>query len=173
MHETPAGTGGGEGWADRLPFAALGDPVALWQAWLRALGMRAPLSGDVTQAIDTSLVRGIGDQLGFININASRAGDAGLEQRIVSEVASYGRQLGRVLDALDVLIRNDRRGRLAPEDQQALESLEALRAEIEAVKARAAADHVDRLIAQIRALREDPEGNRAALRRIQQALEDG
>jgi hypothetical protein len=162
MQESPAGTGSGERWP---------DPVAAWQAWLQAWGLREPLSGDVNQAIDTSLVRGSGDQLGFININTSRAGDPELERRIVAEVASYGRQLGRVLDALHVLIRNDARADLSPEDQRALDGVEALRAQIGAVKERSAAEHVDRLVAQIRALRSDPEGNRTALRRIEQALE--
>ena len=148
------------------------DPAALWQSWWRTFGLRAPLSGDVTQAIDTSLVRGIGDQLGFININTSQAGDPALERRIVEEVASYGRQLGRLLDAVDVLIRRDTPGKLTRGDQRALDELRALRAEIDATKQRSAAGQVDRLVAEIRALRRDPEANRAALRRIEEALED-
>lgn len=148
------------------------DPASLWRAWWGALGLRAPLSGDVTQAIDTSLVRGIGDQLGFVNINTAGAGDPALEHRIVEEVASYGRQLGRLLDAVDVLVRRDSRGKLTPDDQRALDQLQTMRAEIDAAKQRSAADHVDRIVAQIRALRGDPEANRAALRRIEDALED-
>jgi hypothetical protein len=84
---------------------------------------RAPLSGDVTQAIDTSLIRSFGEQLGFININTTGAGDAQLERRIVEQVASYGRQLGGVLDAVGVLIRHDIAGELPPEDRRALERL--------------------------------------------------
>lgn len=148
------------------------DPASLWRAWWGALGLRAPLSGDVTQAIDTSLVRGIGDQLGFVNINTTGSGDPALERRIVEEVASYGRQLGRLLDAVDVLIRRDTRGKLAPDDQRALDELETMRAEIDVTKQRSAADQVDRLVSQIRALREDPEANGAALRRIEDALQD-
>ena len=164
MHESDSPSAGqGEVWP---------DPTALWQSWWRTFGLRAPLSGDVTQAIDTSLVRGIGDQLGFININTSQAGDPALERRIVEEVASYGRQLGRLLDAVDVLIRRDTPGKLTRGDQRALDELQALRAEIDATKQRSAAGQVDRLVAEIRALRRDPEANRAALRRIEEALED-
>jgi len=148
------------------------DPASLWRAWWGALGLRAPLSGDVTQAIDTSLVRGIGNQLGFINIDTTAAGDPAVERRIVEEVASYGRQLGRLLDAVDVLIRRDTRGTLAPDDRRAIDELQTMRAEIDATKQRSAADHVDRLVSQIRTLRADPEANRAALRRIEDALED-
>ena len=148
------------------------DPRQLWQSWLQAFGLRAPLSGDVTQAIDTSLVRSIGDQLGFININTSGSGDPELERRIVEQVASYGRQLGRVLDALDVLIRRDAGEQLGPEDQLVLTELQRLRREIAATKERSAAEQVDRLVGQIHALQQDPAANDAALRRIRQALEN-
>ena len=149
------------------------DPRQFWQSWLRAFGLRAPLSGDVTQAIDPSLVRGIGDQLGFININTSGSGDPELERRIVEQVASYGRQLGRVLDALDVLIRRDERGQLGPEDQLALTELQRLRTKIAATKEHSAAEQIDRLVGQIHALQQDPAANDAALRRIRQALDNG
>jgi hypothetical protein len=33
------------------------DPSPMWEAWWRARGFPAPLSGDVTQTIKTSLVR--------------------------------------------------------------------------------------------------------------------
>ncbi len=152
-----AGAGQGETWP---------GPATLWQAWWRALGLRAPLSGDVTQTI------GDHDQLGLINLNTTQAGDPALERRIVEEVASYGRQLGRLLDAVDVLIRHDTRGKLARDDQRALDELQRLRAEIDAVKERSAARQVDRLVSEIRTLRRDPEANRTALRRIEEALED-
>ena len=157
------GAGQGETWR---------DPAALWEAWWRALGLRAPLSGDVTQAIDPSLVRGSGDQLGFININSTQAGDPALERRIIEDVASYGRQLGRLLDAVDVLIRHDTRGKLAHDDERALDELQTLRAEIDAAKQRSAVDQVDRVVSEIRALQRDPEANRAALRRIEETLEE-
>ena len=144
------------------------DPAALWQSWWRTFGLRAPLGAvALWEPVD-----GIGDQLGFININTAQAGDPALERRIVDDVASYGRQLGRLLDAVDVLIRRDTPGKLTRGDQRALDELQALRAEIDATKQRSAAGQVDRLVSEIRALRRDPEANRAALRRIEEALED-
>jgi hypothetical protein len=145
------------------------DPVELWNVWWRALGVRAPLSGDVTQDVETSLIRSIGD-LGFININTSRAGDPDLERRITGQVASYGRQLGRMLDAVDVLIRTGRKGSLSVEDQQALDAVQSMRAEIEQVKQRSAAERVDRVVADVRRLGADREANREALQRIRDAL---
>src|SRR5512135_836033 len=160
---------------DEIHFSGTGrppwlDPGALWEAWLRALGWRAPLSGDVAQAIDTSLIRSFGEQLGFININTTGAGDAQLERRIVEQVASYGRQLGRVLDAVDVLIRHNT-AQLPPEDRRALERLQTLRSEITAAKERIASERVDRLIADIHALQQDPQRNHAALHRVREALQ--
>jgi hypothetical protein len=112
------------------------------------------------------------DQLGFININTSRAGDPELERRITEQVASYGRQLGKILDALDVPIRADSRPDLRRKDDQAkLEELQSLRAEVEAVKARTAADRLDQLVSDVRALRADPDANADALRRLREALD--
>jgi hypothetical protein len=59
-----------------------------------------PLGGDVTQWIRTSWIKSLSDQTGFININNVRAGDPEAERRIIEDVASYGRQLGRIMEAL-------------------------------------------------------------------------
>lgn len=136
------------------------NPMDVWGEWLRAWGIRAPLSGDVTQDIETSLVR----------ISLPAAGDPALERRIVEDVASYGRQLGRVLDVVDVLVRRALPAELSAEDQGALKALEALRRDIEAARTRAAADRVDRLVADIERLRRD--GDDSALRRLRAALGD-
>jgi hypothetical protein len=77
------------------PRAADGGPSAVF-----------PFGGDVTQAInpwrwwfDTMT------QIGLINIRVGRTPDEDLERRITEEVASYGRQLGRLSEALDSVIR--------------------------------------------------------------------
>lgn len=49
------------------------QPLNPWQAWLSMFGIRAPLSGDVTQDVAPSI--------GLVNINATRSGDPQLEQR--------------------------------------------------------------------------------------------
>ena len=69
-----------------------------------------PLGGDVTQRIGTWWIKSLSDQTGFININNVRAGDPQLERRIIEDVASYGRQLGRMMEALDVVIGHLRLG---------------------------------------------------------------
>jgi len=157
--------------ADRAP-PTWPDPSELWRAWWRGLNVMAPLSGNVTQTIDTGLFRAIGDQLGFVNINTNGSGDPELERRITDQVASYGRQLGRVLDALDVLIRHTDLANLGQQDRHAVDELLRLRADVEAVKVKAAADDVDRLVAQIHALRADPQANGGTLDRLREALGD-
>jgi hypothetical protein len=142
------------------------DPAELWAPWLRAWGLRAPLSGDVAQDIEPSFVRNLSDQLGLVNISLEGAGDPQLERRIVEDVASYGRQLGRVLDALDVVVRRGLPKNLSQDDRRAVGDLEVLRAEIEALKTKAAADRVDRLIEDIETVKQDPD----TLRRLREAL---
>jgi hypothetical protein len=147
------------------------DWVELWRDWWRAAGVRGPLSGDVDQVFDAALIRTVGDQLGFLNINTTRAGDPELERRITEEVASYGRQLGDVLDALDVLIRADGHGGLSAPDRAALRKVTALRADIERLKLRASTERVDRLVADIEAVRRDAVAESDAVARLRRALD--
>jgi hypothetical protein len=156
----------------RPPGDEPANPADLWSAWLRAWGIRAPLSGDVTQDIETSLIRRLSEQLGFINVSLSSAGDPQLERRIVEDVASYGRQLSRVLDVLHVLIRHALPDDLSPDDRHAVEELEALQTDIEAVKTRETVGRVERLVEDIERLKRDPGAERDALRRLRQALGD-
>jgi hypothetical protein len=145
------------------------DPFGLWEAWTRSLELHAPLSGAVNQAIEASLARSLG-QLGLINITTTRAGDPDLERRIVEQVASYGRQLGWVLEAVDALVRAQRGETLDVDDERALHQLGRLRAEVDELKRRAAAERVDQLVAHIRLLRSAPEANAEALASLREAL---
>lgn len=146
-------------------------PADLWQAWWRMLGIRFPLSGDAVQGdIEPALVRG--GQLGFLNINTTRAGDPSLERQIITEVASYGRQLGRLVDAVGVLSRHQDRDGMTADDLHALDQLQELADRIDATKARAAAERIDQIVADVKALQVDPEANRDALRLLREVLAD-
>ncbi len=138
------------------------QPLNPWQAWLSMFGIRAPLSGNVTQDIAPSI--------GLININETRSGDPGLERRIITEVASYGRQLGWLLEAVDVLARQQPRHGLDEADIRALNQLHKLAERVAAVKGQKALDHVDRIVSEVRALSRDPEANAEAIRRVRAAL---
>jgi hypothetical protein len=67
---------------------------------------KLPLSGDVTQTIApwTAFLSPIGSQFGLININMGQSSAPAVEQDALSDVGSYGRQLGRIGDALIVLL---------------------------------------------------------------------
>jgi hypothetical protein len=78
---------------------------------------------------------------GNIIVNEKNSRSPETERDILAE-QSYGRQLGRLMDAVALLI--DER----PEDlprPKAFDELQALRAEIEAIKQRSAASRLDRL----------------------------
>jgi hypothetical protein len=161
--------------ADPVPTDSPGQEsstlIELWQAWWRAFGLKAPLSGDIFQhLVNPSLLRD-NAQWGIFNINTMRSPDPALEQQIVTEVASYGRQLGRLLEAVDVLARQQQhRDRLDPADQLALDELQDLAQKVAATKSRATVERVDRLVADVQELRRDPDKNRAALDRLKVAL---
>jgi hypothetical protein len=65
-----------------------------------------PFSGDVAQAINpwTWILKAANLQTGFININEQSSADPATEQAIITHVASYGRQLGRILDVMKILM---------------------------------------------------------------------
>jgi hypothetical protein len=122
-------------------------------------GSQYPLSGDVTQAINpfSWWIRS-GQQAGFVNINLSRTGDPDLERRIVEEVASYGRQLGRIVEALDVVVARLPADGYTADERDALRAFSELAGRIAAVKeqdrpARLTLAGLDRLLADVQALR--------------------
>lgn len=62
--------------------------------------MCLPFSGDVTQPWSWLY------QFAPITINQMKTENPALEKRIVNEVASYGKQLGKLVEAVQVLARN-------------------------------------------------------------------
>ncbi len=63
----------------------------------------------------------------FITVNWN-SGDAGVEEHVLGHVGSYGLQLGRILDALDVLIDELGLSGLTKEQQAALVRVQDLAA---------------------------------------------
>jgi hypothetical protein len=100
--------------------------------------MKLPLSGDVSQSIYpwSWFVRGLG-QLGLININIGTTPAPEVEDRILDEVGSYGRQIGRLSDALEVLVATLDRNSLSPEQQAAISAFESQLNAVRGVKATA------------------------------------
>lgn len=88
----------------------------------------APWSGNVSQPWSWWY------QLAPVTINQMQSGDPALEARIVREVASYGRQLGRVMDVIEVLVTKLDKAGLEDGQKDALMAFKSLRDEINRVK---------------------------------------
>ncbi|HEX8167475.1 MAG TPA: hypothetical protein VF601_17045 [Beijerinckiaceae bacterium] len=124
-----------------------GNPLSFWWDMVRQ-----PLSGDVNQRIVTSWLSP--------NVTVNYGGNFEIERRVVSEVASFGRQIGWLAEIVDKLAD----GKSAPAD--ALKKLRKAMKEIAAIKEQVrrsaedeAAEALDRLE------KEDPEGFRKLLER--------
>jgi len=100
--------------------------------------VRLPLSGDVAQAINpwNWMLNSIGSQFGLININLGKSADPQLEEQILEEVGSYGRQLGRLGDVVGVLLKHVKLSDLSEDDKKKIWAFESQLNEIERLKAR-------------------------------------
>ena len=67
---------------------------------------KLPLSGDVVQSINPFAAFMTGGQFGLININLGQSSEPKVEAEVLSDVATYGKQLGRIGDALIVLLNH-------------------------------------------------------------------
>jgi hypothetical protein len=90
-----------------------------------------PMSGDVTQTINPWTWIGI-------NINPGNSAEPEVERRALDEVGSYGRQLGRIGDALRALVNRARDPAyvLTAEDERALTRLLVQLDDVDSVKNR-------------------------------------
>jgi hypothetical protein len=102
--------------------------------------LRRHLSGDVIQAINpwNWIFRPRMSQFGLINVSLGNSRNLQIEQEILSEVGTYGRQLGRVGDVLRILVKNVNRKELSPDEQYHIDALVHQLDEIDRIKGRAA-----------------------------------
>jgi hypothetical protein len=100
--------------------------------------LQMPLSGDVHQTLNpwNWFLNAMGSQLGLININMGKSSDPGLERAILEEVGTYGRQLGRLSEALEVLLNHVKLENLKPDERKKITAFLYLQEEIAAVKSR-------------------------------------
>jgi len=100
--------------------------------------LQMPLSGNVSQTINpwNWFFSILGGQLGLININLGRSSEPLLEQAILNEVGTYGRQLGRMGEALEVLLNHVKLDDLQPDERKKITAFLYLQDEIATVKKR-------------------------------------
>jgi hypothetical protein len=98
---------------------------------------KLPLSGDVMQSINpfTAFLSPIGSQFGLVNINLGKSSEPDVESEVLSDVASYGKQLGQIGDALVVLLKHFKpETPLSPKEHAAIEALKKMLDQIAEVK---------------------------------------
>jgi hypothetical protein len=124
-------------------------PVWDWPSWVKG-SMPNPL--DVFAAPQT-LVQPIlpGWVFGSVTNVTEQNSSAPETEREIIAAQSYGRQLGRVMDALAVLIAGLPK---ANRDAKAFQEFTKIRLEIDGIKAQAAARRLDRIAADLATLKE-------------------
>lgn len=98
---------------------------------------RAPLSGDVTQLFNqwAALFSPMGNQVGLVNINLGVSSDPKVEEDVLSDVGTYGKQLGRIGDALIVLLAHFHpQKKLSKAEAAAIDALKEMLNEVADVK---------------------------------------
>ena len=96
---------------------------------------KLPLSGDVVQSINPFTAFMTGGQFGLININLGQSSEPKVEEEVLSDVATYGKQLGRIGDALIVLLEHFHpRKPLTADETKAIEALKTMLDKIADVK---------------------------------------
>jgi hypothetical protein len=75
-----------------------------------------------------------GAQFGLFNIDLGQSRDPGVERQVLDEVGSYGRQLGRIGDALEVVLKHVELGKLSRDETETLALLKAQLIEIDRIK---------------------------------------
>ncbi len=80
-----------------------------------------------------------GAQFGLVNIDLGMTPQPQTEQAILDQVGSYGRQLGRIGDALEVLIKHVHLEHLTADERDALDELRGQLAAVRQVKRQAQA----------------------------------
>jgi hypothetical protein len=98
-----------------------------------------PLSGNVTQSINpwTAMFSPIGNQTSLITVNMGSSSNPPVEAQVLSDVASYGKQLGRIGDVMLVLLAHFRPEReLTHHEEKAIRDLRRMLEDIADVKDR-------------------------------------
>jgi hypothetical protein len=102
------------------------------------------------------------------NVNSNNSSAPETEQTVVMQ-HSYGRQLGRLMDAVDLLVEDLEARQPALSGNERLADFRRLKADIDDIKARAAERRVERFAAELEALSRT---NQTAYRNLRQRLRE-
>ena len=88
----------------------------------------------LSQSINRQLFQGA--TFGLINVELGSSANPEVEQAILDEVGSYGRQLGRIGDALEILLRHVDHTKLNDAERKVLQACEDQLTHVRLVKQR-------------------------------------
>lgn len=114
--------------------------LAMTRAWM-PVGIAAP------EQLTQSILPG----WSIISVNQGNSSAPDTEQAIVAK-ASYGRQIGTIMDALDLLIGKVNPKTSTPEEREVLKKFNKLVADVDETKAEAAAARIERLRSDLESL---------------------
>ena len=98
---------------------------------------KLPLSGDVVQSINPLTAFMTGGQFGLVNVTLGQSSEPKVEADVLSDVATYGKQLGRIGDALLVLLEHFHPHRpLSAQESKAIDAVQDMLNKIADVKER-------------------------------------
>jgi hypothetical protein len=103
-----------------------------------ASGGTGAFAGGVSQTINpwSWMAKVMGNQFSLFTVNLGRSSAPEVEADILDNVGSYGRQIGRISDVLEVLVKRLPRDELSEDERAALEDFAAQMREIRRIKAR-------------------------------------
>jgi hypothetical protein len=151
-----------------------------WDSWLTLIWAwqhlmvlaTAKLAPDwLYQPIDAAVIGGGNFSLLSTTITQQRTDQPGLEHAIISDVASYGRQLGRILEALTVLVDQVHRPLPDASQEAALTRLTDMADQIRQAQSTYADRHLDTILDDIRLLGGSP-ADHDAFQRIRTLVDE-
>lgn len=97
---------------------------------------KLPLSGDVPVNVAAfwNPFGIVGSNFSFMNVELGQSSAPQVEQQVLKNVGSYGKQLGRVGDALRVLVEKLDENDLSKKDKKAIHAFLAMLDEIDDIK---------------------------------------
>jgi hypothetical protein len=148
------------------------SPAAYWLTWPLQFAELATQTfrGNGIQAAPDVLAQNINPWT--ININSNNSSAPGTEQRILAR-HSYGRQLGRLMDAVDLLINDLEARKASISGDERVQDFYSLKDEIDDIKVKAAQRRLEGIEADLKLLRDaDEPAYRELTARLQNLVRD-
>lgn len=125
----------------------------------------------LTQRILSSLISGGQFSLLSTTVNQQATSEPDLEERIVGNVASYGKQLGRLVEAVQVLVKQAKNEEITEDDRLAIQEFTVLAEEISEVRDRFTEDRLDKVLRSVGRLGRPGHVDHAALRAVRELVD--